>query len=71
MLGSILAVTALCATSVFGASLTHLTTTPALYGQPFDVWLNLNGRPMSLRRCSRTWSGCGGSRELRGASATT
>ena len=45
MLGSILAVTALCATSVFGASLTHLTTTPALYGQPFDVWLNLNGSP--------------------------
>jgi ABC-type lipoprotein release transport system permease subunit len=45
MLGSILAVTALCATSVFGASLTHLTTTPGLYGQPFDVWLNLNGPP--------------------------
>jgi hypothetical protein len=45
MLGSILAVTALCATSVFGASLTHLTTSPTLYGQPFDVWLNLNGPP--------------------------
>jgi hypothetical protein len=45
MLGSILAVTALCATAVFGASLTHLTTTPTLYGQPFDVWLNLNGPP--------------------------
>jgi hypothetical protein len=45
MLGSILAVTALCATSVFGASLTHLTSSPALYGQPFDVWLNLNGPP--------------------------
>jgi hypothetical protein len=45
MLGSILAVTALCATSVFGASLTHLTTTPTLYGQPFDVWLSLNGPP--------------------------
>jgi FtsX-like permease family len=45
LLGSILAVTALCATSVFGASLTHLTTTPTLYGQPFDVWLNLNGPP--------------------------
>ena len=45
MLGSILAVTALCATSVFGASLTHLTTTPTLYGQPFDVALNLNGSP--------------------------
>ncbi len=47
MLGSILAVTALCATSVFGASLTHLTTTPILYGQPFDVALNLDGSPTS------------------------
>jgi FtsX-like permease family len=47
MLGSILAVTALCATSVFGASLTKLVTTPTLYGQPFDVWLNLNGSPAS------------------------
>jgi ABC-type lipoprotein release transport system permease subunit len=37
LLGSILAVTALCATAVFGASLTHLTDTPALYGQPFDL----------------------------------
>jgi hypothetical protein len=45
MLGSILAVTALCATSVFGASLTHLTTSPTLYGQPFDVWISLNGPP--------------------------
>jgi hypothetical protein len=45
MLGSILAVTALCATSVFGASLTKLTTTPTLYGQPFDVYLNTNGSP--------------------------
>ena len=39
LLGSVLAVTALCATVVFGASLTHLTGTPALYGQPFDLWL--------------------------------
>jgi hypothetical protein len=45
MLGSILAITALCATCVFGASLTHLTSTPALYGQPFDVMLSLNGSP--------------------------
>ncbi len=37
LLGSILAVTALCATAVFGASLTHLTSTPALYGQAFDA----------------------------------
>jgi FtsX-like permease family len=47
MLGSILAVTALCATSIFGASLTKLITTPTLYGQPFDVWLSLNGSPTS------------------------
>ncbi len=40
--GSILAVTALCATAVFGSSLTHLTTTPALYGQPFDLYISLN-----------------------------
>jgi len=38
LLGSVLAVTALCATAVFGASLGHLTGTPALYGQPFDLW---------------------------------
>jgi hypothetical protein len=46
LLGSILAVTALCATGVFGSSLNHLTTTPSLYGQPFDAWFspaNLNG----------------------------
>ena len=42
LLGSILAVTALCATAVFGASLTHLTSTPALYGQPYDEWFSVN-----------------------------
>jgi hypothetical protein len=41
-LGSILAVTALCATVVFGASLAHLTSTPSLYGQPFTVWFGAN-----------------------------
>ena len=40
LLGSILAVTALCATGVFGSSLNHLTTTPSLYGQPFDAWFS-------------------------------
>jgi hypothetical protein len=45
LLGSVLAVAALCATSIFGASLTHLTTTPALYGQPFDAWLSNSGPP--------------------------
>jgi hypothetical protein len=43
LLGSILAVTALCATAVFGSSLTHLMGTPALYGQPFDLWFTLSG----------------------------
>ena len=38
--GSILALTALCATTVFGASLTHLTSTPALYGQAYDLQLS-------------------------------
>jgi hypothetical protein len=37
LLGTILAVTALSATTVFGASLTWLVHTPALYGVPYDV----------------------------------
>ena len=37
LLGMVLAVIALCATGVFGASLTHLTTTPRLYGDPEQV----------------------------------
>jgi len=41
-LGSILAVAALCATAVFGASLSHLTGTPALYGVPFDLEIYTN-----------------------------
>ena len=37
LLGTVLAVTALSATTVFGASLTWLVHTPALYGVPYDV----------------------------------
>ena len=37
LLGTVLAVTALSATTVFGASLTWLVKTPALYGVPFDM----------------------------------
>jgi ABC-type lipoprotein release transport system permease subunit len=37
LLGTVLAVTALTATAVFGASLTHLLATPALYGQRFQL----------------------------------
>jgi FtsX-like permease family len=37
LLGTVLAVAALCATAVFGGSLGHLLATPALYGAPFQV----------------------------------
>lgn len=37
LLGTAVGVTALCATAVFGASLSHLTATPALYGEPFGM----------------------------------
>ena len=45
MLGTILAVIALCGTAVFGASLSHLTATPSLYGDPFQLSFNPNGGP--------------------------
>jgi hypothetical protein len=37
LLGTVLAVVALCGTLVFGSSLTHLTTTPALYGESYQL----------------------------------
>jgi hypothetical protein len=37
LLGTVLAVIALCGTAVFGASLSHLTATPRLYGDPFQI----------------------------------
>ncbi len=37
LLGSVLALAALCATTIFGASLARLLTTPALYGAPFQA----------------------------------
>ena len=44
LLGTVLAVIALCGTAVFGASLSHLTATPALYGDPFQLNIsNPNG----------------------------
>jgi len=43
LLGSVLAVTALSAAVVFGTSLGHLTSTPALYGQPYDAWFAPSG----------------------------
>ena len=52
LLGTVLAVTALCGTAVFGASLSHLTTTPKLYGDPFQLNIsdpNSGGTP--IPRC--------------------
>ncbi len=40
--GAVMAVAVLCGTAVFGASLTNLTSTPARYGQAFDVWFSVN-----------------------------
>ncbi len=37
LVGMVMAVTALCGTAVFGASLSHLTTTPELYGTAFQL----------------------------------
>jgi hypothetical protein len=37
LLGSVLALAALCATAIFGASLARLLSTPALYGAPFQA----------------------------------
>jgi hypothetical protein len=37
LLGTVLAVVALCGTAVFGTSLSHLTATPRLYGDPFQL----------------------------------
>jgi FtsX-like permease family len=37
LLGTVLAVIALCGTAVFGSSLSHLTATPKLYGDPFQL----------------------------------
>ena len=44
LLGTIFAVIALCGTGVFGASLSHLTATPRLYGDAFQLnFTNPNG----------------------------
>jgi hypothetical protein len=46
LFGSALAVMALCATVVFAASLTHLTSTPALYGSDYQLgFSSTNGGP--------------------------
>jgi hypothetical protein len=45
LLGTVMAVAALCATAVFGASLTHLIASPELYGAPYQVQFSGNGEP--------------------------
>jgi hypothetical protein len=45
LLGTVLAVAALCATGVFGASLTHLVSSPELYGEPFQAYFSSDGTP--------------------------
>jgi hypothetical protein len=46
LFGTVIAVTALCATAVFGASLSHLTATPALYGQDYQaIFSSIQGNP--------------------------
>ena len=42
VLGTVLAVIALCGTAVFGASLSHLTATPRLYGDDFQLDFPIN-----------------------------
>ena len=61
LLGSVLAVTALCATAVFGASLAHLTSTPALYGQPFDLVFSASDQAPSF---SQLTTGLAGDRAI-------
>ena len=46
LLGMVLAVIALCGTAVFGASLTNLTATPRLYGDPEQVQFNPPNRAL-------------------------
>jgi ABC-type lipoprotein release transport system permease subunit len=43
LFGTSIAVLALCATAIFGSSLAHLTTTPALYGDDYQVLFGNGG----------------------------
>jgi hypothetical protein len=47
LLGTVMAVVALCATAVFGASLAHLVSSPELYGAPFQAYFSSDGTPGS------------------------
>jgi ABC-type lipoprotein release transport system permease subunit len=70
LLGSILAVTALCATAVFGASLNHLTNTPGLYGQPYNLELNLSNGSMSAGQDNKLLSSLERGRAISDITAT-
>ena len=51
---------ALCGTAVFGASLSHLTATPRLYGDPDQLSFNPTGgrtRPCSSLQHNRAVTG--------------
>lgn len=48
--GTVAAVTALCATAVFGASLAHLVSSPELYGAPFQAYFANDGEAGSQAR---------------------
>jgi ABC-type lipoprotein release transport system permease subunit len=50
LLGTVMAVAALCATAVFGASLAHLISSPELYGAPFQAYFSSDGTPGSQAR---------------------
>lgn len=51
-IGTILAVAALTASAVFGASLSHLIASPPLYGDPFPVYFDSSGGPHDAQTIS-------------------
>ncbi len=58
LVGTVVAVVALCGTAVFGSSLTHLLATPSLYGDPYSLNLtnpstNITAPPPTLVRSLR------------------
>ena len=67
LLGTVLAVTALSATAVFGASLTWLIKTPALYGVPFDMNFSNEGTGSGAVRPARCCTACSGTRPSTGS----
>ncbi len=49
LFGTAIAITTLVATVIFGASLAHLVASPALYGEPFQVYFAPSGGPDDVR----------------------